>query len=218
MDNTFPKLPTEGLGLELVFHVSAIYKYEPKEVRSFSTFTICSLSQQGKSSLEHFMRPWQELLLPTLSFQCFSSHNTTGAHNYIEFSPQNHSLKANWNDFFLKCMYVCILSHVQLFATPWTVTPPGSSDFPGKTTGVGYHFLLQGIFLTQGSSPHLQHLRTGRWILYPLSYLRSPCRLVTWAQYDSFISCFLTLLSGVRDEFNIGLYFFHTETSPILML
>ena len=23
-------------------------------------------------------------------------------------------------------------------------------DFPGKSTGVGYHFLLQGIFLTQG--------------------------------------------------------------------
>ena len=28
-------------------------------------------------------------------------------------------------------------------------------DFPGKNTGVGYHFLLQGIFLTQGSNPHL---------------------------------------------------------------
>ena len=28
-------------------------------------------------------------------------------------------------------------------------------DFPGKNAGVGYHFLLQGIFLTQGSNPHL---------------------------------------------------------------
>ena len=28
-------------------------------------------------------------------------------------------------------------------------------DFPGKNTGVGCHFLLQGIFLTQGSNPHL---------------------------------------------------------------
>ena len=26
-------------------------------------------------------------------------------------------------------------------------------DFPGKSTGVGYHFLLQGIFPTQGSGP-----------------------------------------------------------------
>ena len=30
-------------------------------------------------------------------------------------------------------------------------------DFPGKSTGVGCHFLLQGIFLTQGSNPQLPH-------------------------------------------------------------
>ena len=34
---------------------------------------------------------------------------------------------------------------------------PGSSDFPGKNTGVGCHFLLQGIFPTQGSNPYLLH-------------------------------------------------------------
>ena len=28
-------------------------------------------------------------------------------------------------------------------------------DFPGKNTGVGCHFLLQGIFPTQGSNPCL---------------------------------------------------------------
>ena len=28
-------------------------------------------------------------------------------------------------------------------------------NFPGKNTGVGCHLLLQGIFLTQGSNPHL---------------------------------------------------------------
>ena len=28
-------------------------------------------------------------------------------------------------------------------------------NFPGKTTGVGCHFLLQGIFLTQGLNPCL---------------------------------------------------------------
>ena len=32
-------------------------------------------------------------------------------------------------------------------------------DFPGKNTGVGCHFLLQGIFLTQGSNPGLPHCR-----------------------------------------------------------
>ena len=38
---------------------------------------------------------------------------------------------------------------------------PGSSVrgiYPGKNTGVGCHFLLQGIILTQESNPHLPHL------------------------------------------------------------
>ena len=30
-------------------------------------------------------------------------------------------------------------------------------DFPSKNTGMGHHFLLQGIFLTQGSNLHLLH-------------------------------------------------------------
>ena len=36
-------------------------------------------------------------------------------------------------------------------------------DFPGKTTAVGCHFLLQGIFLTQGSN---LYLLLGSRILY----------------------------------------------------
>ena len=32
-------------------------------------------------------------------------------------------------------------------------------NFPGKNTGVGCHFLLQGIFLTQGSNSGLLHCR-----------------------------------------------------------
>ena len=40
-------------------------------------------------------------------------------------------------------------------------------DFPGKSTGVGCHFLLQGIFLTQGSNPGLLHCRQTP---YPLSH------------------------------------------------
>ena len=50
----------------------------------------------------------------------------------------------------------CVLSHsVQLFATPEIVQPTRLLclwDFPGKNTGVGCHFLLQGILPTQGSN------------------------------------------------------------------
>ena len=52
---------------------------------------------------------------------------------------------------------------------PMAFSPPGSSlsgIFPGKNTGVVCHFLLQGIFPTQGSNPGLPH---SRQTLYPLS-------------------------------------------------
>ena len=64
-------------------------------------------------------------------------------------------------------------SRVRLFATPWTVAyqAPGPWDFTGKSTGVGCHFLLQGIFPTQGSKPGLLHCRQ---TLYRLSHQGSP--------------------------------------------
>ena len=45
--------------------------------------------------------------------------------------------------------------------------PPLSMGLPSKNTGVGSHFLLQGIFPTQRLNPHLLHCRQ---ILYHLSY------------------------------------------------
>ena len=53
------------------------------------------------------------------------------------------------------------LSRVRLSATPWTAASqaPPSMNFPGKSTGVGCHFLLQGIFPTQGLDPGLPHCR-----------------------------------------------------------
>ena len=48
------------------------------------------------------------------------------------------------------------LCNVQLFATLQTVAcqtpPPPRWDFPSKNTKVNCHFLLQGIFPTQGST------------------------------------------------------------------
>ena len=55
---------------------------------------------------------------------------------------------------------------------PLNYSPPGSCpwDFPGKNARVGCPFLIQGIFLTQGSNPHLLCLLHCRWILYSLSH------------------------------------------------
>ena len=62
--------------------------------------------------------------------------------------------------------------------------------FPGKTTGVGCHFLLHGIFPTQGLNPHLLRLLLGRRILYHwvtweallLPYSSSIWRILCWIE------------------------------------
>ena len=48
-------------------------------------------------------------------------------------------------------------------------------DFPGKNTGGGCHFLLQGIFLTQGSNPSLLHWQAD---FLPRSHLGSLSTLI----------------------------------------
>ena len=67
---------------------------------------------------------------------------------------------------------VKLLSRVRLFVTPWSPTRVPTRilcpwDFPGNSTGVDCHFLLQGIFPTQGSNPGLPHCRQ---TLYCLSH------------------------------------------------
>ena len=47
-------------------------------------------------------------------------------------------------------------------------------DSPGKNNRVGCHFLLQGIFLTQGSNPHLLHWQVDS---LPLCHQGNPLNL-----------------------------------------
>ena len=78
---------------------------------------------------------------------CIHFSETAGVTEREEFSWRNCNKLSPY-----ACMYV--LSCIQHFGTAWTVAlqaPP--SNFPGKNTGMGYHFLLQGIFLTQGLNP-----------------------------------------------------------------
>ena len=66
-------------------------------------------------------------------------------------SPMHESEKWKWSH-----------SVVSDSSQPHGLQPTGLLhpwDFPGKSTGVGCHFLLQGIFLTQGSNPGLLHCR-----------------------------------------------------------
>ena len=63
-----------------------------------------------------------------------------------------------------QCMYIQLLSHVQLFATPWTVAhqAPLLWKFPGRNIGVGGHFFLQGICHRPPNKNQDHQLRIGR--------------------------------------------------------
>ena len=65
------------------------------------------------------------------------------------------------------------LSRIRLFVTLWTVAHQAllSLGFSGKNPGMGCHFLLQGIFPTQGLNPCLLHLLHWQVDSLPLSHL-----------------------------------------------
>ena len=75
----------------------------------------------------------------------------------------------------LKCFCVCV-SHVQIFAIPWTVAlqAPLSMEFSRQECWSGLLFLLPGIILTQGLNPSLLCLLHWQVDLVPLSCLGSP--------------------------------------------
>ena len=80
------------------------------------------------------------------------------------------SILLTWLNFYSYFTYRHVHSVTQWCLTlcdPMGDSPPGSSvhgTFPGKNTGMSYHFPLQWIFLTQGLNPWVSCV--GRWILY----------------------------------------------------
>ena len=81
----------------------------------------------------------------------------------------------------MMCECVCVLSitvESDSFVTPWTVAHwlLCAWNFPGKNTGVGCHFQLQGSFLTQGLNPCLFHFLHWQVDSLPLRHLGSPLK------------------------------------------
>ena len=59
---------------------------------------------------------------------------------------------------------MCLLSLVLFIVTPWRLLCPW--DFPGRNTGVGWDFLLQGSSWPRDWTHNSCGSCTGRWILY----------------------------------------------------
>ena len=95
-------------------------------------------------------------------------HCCSGKWDYFLISLSNLLLLVYMNirDFCVLASCCCLIAKSCLIHGLQSTRLLGPWDFPGKNTGVGCHFLLQEIFLTQGSNPHLLHCR---WILYHLA-------------------------------------------------
>ena len=93
---------------------------------------------------------------------------TAAQHQVCRTDPSPLLCSVSCESFLLMCM-----RSFSLFVTPWTVVrqAPLSMGFPSKNPGVGCHFLLQEIFPTQGSNPHLLRLLHWQADSLPLSHL-----------------------------------------------
>ena len=87
---------------------------------------------------------------------------------FLIINYQCFSITFNSYQFFMVlcvCVCVCVCTHACSVVSN-SLQPHGLQptrllcpwNLPGKKTGVGCHFLCQGIFLTQGSNMHLLYI------------------------------------------------------------
>ena len=90
---------------------------------------------------------------------------------------------------------VLMLSRVWLFVATWTVVcqAPLSMEFSGQEYWSRLHFLLQGIFSTQGSICISCISYIDRWILYHWCQLGNPMFKCTYKMCFFFSSVFVVL-------------------------
>ena len=85
----------------------------------------------------------------------------------------SHIVGRQFTDWATREVPCLAIKSCQTLCYPMDCSLPGFSVhgiFPGKNTAVGCHFLLQGIFLTQGSNPCLLHWQVDS---LPLTHLES---------------------------------------------
>ena len=164
-NTAFPyRSPNEAVSVKIIKHKAKIY---------FSTFLCCDLGTLSRVCL-HAPQWFTKWLFQ--DFDCFLSWCLDLPGDDLTFAWECHFRKQQGclkNPNF--DLYPLIMEKIQIyftyccwaanisdsFVTPWTVVPRLLCpwDFPGKNTGVGCNFLLQGIFPTQGLNPGLLSCR-----------------------------------------------------------
>ena len=80
------------------------------------------------------------------------------------------------------------------FATLYPARYLSPCDFPDKNTGVGCHFLLQGIFLTLRSNLHFLHWQVNS---LPLSHMGSTAKAMRECVHAQSLQLCLTLCNPI---------------------
>ena len=108
---------------------------------------------------------------------------------------------------------------------PTDCSPPGSSvhgDSPSKNTGVGCHALLQGIFPTQRSNPHLSCIFCIDWqVLYHYAHLEAPRQMgsiVTEDHLHRMHQSIVDNFTGFLGQFTFLSTLFQTISTPLSAL
>ena len=106
----------------------------------------------------------------------FTDFEEVGCHAGRQ-SRQQGTVCRTWGTGFLAMWVLSAIAQLCLTLQSHGLQPARllcSWSSPGKNTGVGFHFLLQGIFLNQGSNPHLLSLLPWQMDSLPLCHLGSP--------------------------------------------
>ena len=122
----------------------------------FKAYKYCTKNNENDSRTGHLLLwctiYWRNKLL---TWRWLASHSVSGG-----YSLERTLIATGACVHAQSCLTLC---------DPMDYSPLGSSVhgiFPGKNTRVGCHFLLQGIFPTQGSNPRFLSLLHCRQILY----------------------------------------------------
>ena len=103
------------------------------------------------------------------------------------FPPQSlHVSPHLWSQPIAALRPSCPISQSYLtLVTPWTITclAPLSMGFSRQEYWSGCHFLLQRIFLTQGSNSHLLHLLHWQADSLPLNHVGSPTMMTDMLKF-----------------------------------
>ena len=110
---------------------------------------ICNFKQGGQ---EGFLEVFQEVSVANTEQATVGAGEVREGPGHLNFKSFNwtlaftHERRCHWR---VLCLHAQLLSHIQLFATPWTVACQSllSMEFFKQKYPVGCFFLLQGIFL-----------------------------------------------------------------------